>query len=188
MTSEALLHLVPRATAVLVYDVTQSLMVPGRSFEPWAADGLPLLVRLLDACRHAGVLVIYGVAASGIDTSGTPPAIAQQPDDLIIHHQTSGAVANTELEPRMRAEGRDTLLITGMAVDRGCNVAARDALARKLHPIVVRDVCFTRDITESPVGPVPKADVARAHLAALHRLGVGIATVEEVVAALKLAR
>jgi nicotinamidase-related amidase len=178
------LALDPHATALVIYDVTHALMVPGPAFEPWAAEGLPALAKLAAACRATGTLVVYANSARGYDTSGTPPDIAAQPGDEVVKHPESGAFFNTNLEEMLRANGRDTLLIAGMAVDRGANTTAREALARKLRPIVVSDVCFTRDIADSPVGPVPKHEVARVHLAALHRLGVGVTTVADAIAAL----
>jgi nicotinamidase-related amidase len=173
-----------RRTALLIYDMTQTLMDEGPYIEPWVVEGLPGHARLLEACRKAGVLITYGISAKGYAGFDVCKPIAPQGDETVVRHGESGAFTDTPLLQALRDNQRDTLLITGMAVDRGCNLTAREALNRGLTPIVVRDACYTRDIKESPVGPVPKAEVARVHLAALYRLGVGIMSSDEVIRAL----
>jgi nicotinamidase-related amidase len=171
-------------TALLIYDMTQTLAEEGRHLEPWVVDGMPGLARLLGRCREAGVLVTYAVSAQGYAGTEVCRAIAPLASETVIKHPRSGAFMGTDYEQVLRDAGRDTLLIAGMAVDRGCNTTAREALNRGLRAVIVRDACYTRDIAASPVGPVPKAEVARVHLAALHRIGAGIMAVDEIVGAL----
>jgi nicotinamidase-related amidase len=173
-----------RRTALLIYDMTQTLAEEGPHIEPWVVEGLPSLARLVARCREAGVLVTYGVSAKGYAGFEVCRPIAPRPEETVVRHGESGGFTGTNLEEVLRAQGRDTLLIAGMAVDRGCNTTAREALQRGLQPIMVADACYTRDIRESPVGPVPKADVARVHLAALHRMGVGVMRIDEIIGAL----
>ena len=75
-------------------------------------------------------------------------------------------------------------LITGNAVDRGLSDTARQARDWDTRAIMVRGACFTHDIPDSPVGSVSKEDVERVHLAALHRHGIDVMTVDEVIGAL----
>jgi len=84
----------------------------------------------------------------------------------------------------LRDNGRDTLLITGISVDRGCSSTARQALNLGIRTIVVRGACFGSEITESPVGPVTREDIERVSLAVLYRQGVEIMDVDEVIAGL----
>jgi nicotinamidase-related amidase len=174
----------PQRAALLIYDLTQTLVEDGPFLEPWVASSLPALERLVGSCRRASVPVCYAVPAASAAGAEVCHAVAPRDSETVFVHTHSGGFAGTELERWLRGQQRDALLIAGMAVDRGCNTTARQALSRGFRPYVVRGACFTRDITESPVGPVAKSDVERVHLAALHRLGVGIVTVDEVVAAL----
>jgi nicotinamidase-related amidase len=170
--------------ALLIYDMTQTLVDEGPFFEQWIVDGLPALARLIEGCRRAGVVVCYAVGKDSPAGSEVCHAIAPRPEDIVVVHPHPGAFDDTDLESALRDRGRDTVLIAGMAVDRGANTSARQAMSRGLRPYLVRGVCFTRDIRESPVGPAAKADIERIHLAALYRIGVGIPTVDEVLAAI----
>jgi nicotinamidase-related amidase len=174
----------PRRTAVVVYDMTQALVEPGEGFEQWVVDGMPALRGLLERCREAGVAVYYAMNAQGFAGYELPRDIAAQPGDTVFKHQRSGAFTGTDFEQKLRDGGRDTLLITGMAVDRGCNTTARQAMNRGFRVVMVRGACYTYDLAESPVGPVGQRENERAHLAALYRMGAGVLTVDEVVAAL----
>jgi nicotinamidase-related amidase len=181
MTTET--PLVPSKTALLIYDLTQPLVEEGRWLEPWVRDGLPDYARLLDACRQAGVLVTYALGTWDPDPQ-VCTVLAPRPGEHVFSHPVSGAFDGTPLRDILAQAGRDTLLISGMAVDRGCNLAAREALNLNLRAIVVRGACFTRDIQASPVGPVSKMEIERVHLAALARLGAGVLNIDEVVEAL----
>ena len=183
MTSNQL-ELAPRRSALLIYDMTQTLVDPGRFYEQWVVDGMPALVRLIEGCRRAGVAICYAVPKDSPAGSEVCHAIAPQAEDIVVFHPHPGAFDGTDLEERLRGHDRDTILVAGMAVDRGANTSARQAMNRGMRPYLVRGVCYTRDIQESPVGPASKADIERIHLAALHRIGVGIPTVDEVLAAL----
>jgi nicotinamidase-related amidase len=175
----------PQRSAILVYDMTETLVVDGPFLEPWVVDGMPAYARLLNRCRQAGVAILYAVPEHSPAGSEICHAIAPQPGDTVIVHPLPGAFDGTDLEAILRRGQRDTLLVTGMAVDRGCNLAARQAYNRGMQSCVVRGVCYTRDIKESPVGPASKTDIERIHLAALHRVGVHVLTVDEVLAALE---
>src|SRR5262249_26714766 len=110
----------PRRTAILVYDMTETLVVDGPFLEPWIVESMPAYVRLLARCRQAGVLVIYAVPKEGPAGSEICHAIAPQPQDPIVVHPLPGAFDDTDLDAILRNGQRDTLLVTGMAVDRGC--------------------------------------------------------------------
>jgi nicotinamidase-related amidase len=176
------LPLAQERAALLVYDMAE----PAASTEPSVVAALPRFEQVVSRCRQAGVPVCYAFPARDLAHTPLPiaAAIGPRPGERVLGHVGSGAFTGTDLEDYLRDHGRSALLITGMAVDRGCNMTARDALNRGVQPILVRGLCFTRDILDSPVGPVPKADVERVHLAALHRIGAGIMTADEVLAAL----
>jgi nicotinamidase-related amidase len=155
-------------------------------------DGLPVVQRLLARCRAAGVLVVYMLSETPRDPSvgeDVSKEIAPLPDESVIRQVGSagvsgGAFATPAFAELLRERGRDTLLIAGIAIDRGLGDTARRAPSFGCRPILVRGACFAQDIAESPVGPVTKEEIERVHLATLSRQAVGIMTVDEVIAAL----
>ena len=182
------------STALLVYHFTEYHTRPGASgYEQAMVDNLPVVQRLLAGCRAAGVLVLYMLSETPRDpTVGEDVSreIAPRPDEPVIRQASSvgvsgGAFATPAFAELLRARGRDTVLIAGIAIDRGLGDTARRAASFGCRPIMVRGACFAQDIDESPVGPVSKEDIERVHLATLHRQAVEIMTVDEVIAALR---
>jgi nicotinamidase-related amidase len=106
------------------------------------------------------------------------------PAERLFLHPRSGAFYKTALEEHLREIQCENLLITGIALDYGLSSTAREALNLRIHPILVRGACYAYDILDSPVGAVTKEELERAHLAALYRMGGGIMSVNEVIAAL----
>jgi maleamate amidohydrolase len=178
-----------KQSALLIYDMTKELIDPkAEGYEPWVVEQMSPFRRLIDACRAAGVPVIYALPQTGVDKHGADdpadaicPPIRPAPGDTVLIRPKSGAVADSPLEGLLRQRGRATLLISGMAVDRGCNTAARDAQKLGLRAVVVQDVCFTRDIKEGSFGSIPKLEIQRVHMAALERAGAKIARLEDLV-------
>jgi isochorismate hydrolase len=166
----------PPRSALLIYDMWDEPAVP--SVERGIADHR----RLLDRCREAGVFVAYAMPPAGQRT--VAPTLAPRAAEPIFEHAQSGASGDTGFAERLRAEGRDALWITGMAVDRGCNTTARQALALGLTPVLVRGLLYTRDIEQSPVGPAGWEEIERIHLASLRRMGCSIVPVADLLAAL----
>jgi nicotinamidase-related amidase len=180
-------------TALLIYHFTEYHTRPGSAgYEQPMVDSLPVVQRLLDRCRATGVLVVYVISETPRDAAigdDVCEAIAPIPSDVVIRQvpnpgSSGGAFATPAFGEMLRERGRRTLLITGIAADRGLNDTARPARALGYRPIMVRDVCFAQDIADSPLGPVPKEDIVRVHLAALYRQGIEVMTVDEVITSL----
>ena len=173
--------------ALLIYDTTRELVdstSPG--YAPEIAARMPLLRQLIDVCHGSEVPVFYALPQSTVDKHGAETAadavcdeIKPRSKDTVIVRKQSGALAESPLEGLLRQQGRTTLLIAGMAVDRGCNTAARDAQKLGLKPVLVEDVCFTRDISDSRFGFISKEDIHKVHLASLERAFAKIASVKE---------
>ena len=157
----------PKSTALLAMDFQASI------FGGLAGDTDAMLVRvaaLLDAARAAGVLVVYVVVGfrpgfpeigaankpfgaikrTGRFAAGDPgnlisPAIAPHPDDVIVTKHRASAFPGTDLDMILRANGIDTLILTGIitsGVVLSTLVTAADADYR---PIVVSDGVADRD-------------------------------------------
>src|SRR5262249_60980174 len=104
----------PRRTAILVYDMTETLVVDGPFLEPWIVEGMPAYVRLLDRCRQAGVLVIYAVPKEGPAGSEICHAITPQPQDRIVVHPPPAAFDATDPDAILRNGQRHPPPATGL--------------------------------------------------------------------------
>jgi nicotinamidase-related amidase len=176
-----------RRAALVFYDMTQNRFTEGaRRYLRAAVDGLPEMVRLVTTCRAAGVPICHVVSARAAPAFDICHAIAPQPGDKLVIHTSTGGFFGTDLERFLAEQGRDTLLLSGIALDYGVSSTAREALTLGIHPILVRDACFSYDIPSTPVGTVSREDLERAHLASLHFMGAGIMSIGEVISALTL--
>ena len=174
----------PARTALVIYDMTATLL-EGPGTEPWIVSDLPQLAELLGQCRAAGVFVCYANSAQGYAGFEIPAAIAPLQDEARLLHSGSGAFSGTDLEQLLRDREVDTVMVAGMAVDRGCNMTARQAQNLGFRVIMVRGACFTHSIAEGPFGPIDKHEIERVHLAALSRMGIGVPTIAEIMAELR---
>ena len=175
----------PKHTALLIYDMTQDRVTAGRRYSQWAASGMPDLVRLVERCRQTGVGVCYALRDGGPPGLEMCRDISPLPDESLFLHPKSGAFYKTTLGEHLRQNQCSSLLLTGIALDYGISSTAREALNQGIHPILVRGACYAYDILDSPVGAVTKEELERSHFASLYRMGAGIMSVNEIIAALR---
>lgn len=156
-----------KTTALLVMDF-QTLIVEG------FADGKENLLarssRLIAAARKAGMMVIYvvvgfreghpeislrnqsfgpirnsGMFASGSAGTGVHPAVAPEPGEVVVTKHRVGAFFGTDLDMILRANGIDTLLLTGIATSGVVLSTLRHAADADYRSVVVSDCCSDRD-------------------------------------------
>lgn len=122
----------PGGTALLVVDVQEGLVSRG----PYRADEvIANIARLIEACRAAGVDVIY-VQHDGKpgedEEPGTPgweihAAIRPAPGEKVIRKRFNSAFRGTDLRGHLEARGIGTLILVGIqteyCVDTTCRVA-----------------------------------------------------------------
>src|SRR5262249_26654011 len=157
----------PKTTALLAMDF-QTLIVDGY------ADGKEALLdrtaRLLDAARTAGMRVIYVVVGfrpgfpevsarnmsfSAINGSGRfapgdtsveiHPAVAPKAGEAVVTKHRVGAFFGTDLDMILRANGVETLLLTGIATSGVVLSTLRHAADADYRLFVVEDCCSDRD-------------------------------------------
>jgi nicotinamidase-related amidase len=165
-----------RGSAVLFYDLAQSLITEGhQQYTPEVVGGVPALGKLLSDCRRLRIPVFCAIPASypaSRDPQGYAtkpiPNLAFQPGE-IIQHAGSGAFYGTDFETRLLSVSCSTLAVCGMSVDRGVNMALREAGNRGIKPVALTDVIFARELTQSSLGSVSLSELKRIHLAALER-------------------
>lgn len=161
------LTLDPKTTALLVMDF-QTAIVDG-----YASDKDGLLARtahVIDTCRKAGMKVIYLVVGfrpgypeasprnrsfSAIRDTGrfiegsagtdVHPAVAPKPGDVIVTKHRVSAFFGTDLDLVLRANGIETLVLSGIATSGVVLSTIRHAADADYRIIVVADCCADPD-------------------------------------------
>jgi nicotinamidase-related amidase len=162
----------PKTSALLVMDF-QTAIVDGPAVHGDAADKEALLARtasLLDAARKAGVRVVYVVVGfrpgspevsprnksfsairgtgrfmEGSAGSEIHAAVAARPGDVVVTKHRVSAFAGTDLEIVLRANGIETLILTGIATSGVVLSTIRHAADADYRLIVVADCCADPD-------------------------------------------
>nr|WP_055501814.1 cysteine hydrolase [Nonomuraea pusilla] len=173
-------------TALIVGDMQTGIV----DNYPFAAGVLPVVERVLPAARAAGIPVIFirfGLRASGLDIpagnqlistlhgAGTlfheeapetlvHPRIEPLPGEPVVLKRRASAFSGTDLDRLLRAQGIDSIVLTGVAT--GAMVAAifYDAADRDYRLTVLSDACAdgepdVHDFLVNRVFPARGADV-----------------------------
>ena len=147
---------------------------------------LPIVVRLLDACRRCGIRVIHtrqgyrgdladmtpyekwrrrraGLEGTTVLLRNSPgfeivPEIEVHSGDIIVDKTCNGAFTHTELEHVLQAQGITHLMMTGCTTDVCVHSTLREACDRNFQCLTISDACASGD--------------AYAHEAALHMVTV----------------
>lgn len=67
------------------------------------------------------------------------PRIGREPTDLEVRHNRPSALFRSELAAVLADLGSDALILTGVSVNNAISSTARDAFARDIPALVVRD-------------------------------------------------
>lgn len=155
-------------TALIVVDMQNIWVHPrGARYLPMSEDIVPRMQELLRFCRSSGVPVIYlhttkrkDLADAGIfadikpqthdadnewsNFEGTPGAEIYEPvkpaqSDILVKKFRYSGFYGTQLENLLRALGRDTIAITGVATNVCCDSTARDGAMRDFKVLFLSD-------------------------------------------------
>jgi len=149
-----------------------------------APDGvalLPVVNRLAAACRDAGLMVIHtrhvtrpdgsnlgtmgelvepvrdGYIMDGSETAKLHPGLNVLPGDIVLEKPRYGAFSGTDLDNLLRANGVDTIIVSGICTNICCETTTREAGMRDYH------VFFMEDGTETfPAGGLTVEEIKRA--------------------------
>jgi len=168
-------------TALLVVDVQNYTSIPGDGeyshvdpanipddlayhFDRLETTTLPAIKRLQEACRSAGVEVLYTVVEAltrdmrdlGLDykISGIgvpkgspwaeiPDAVARLDDEIVIPKTSSNVFMSTNIDYVLRALEVEQLIICGLLTDQCVESAVRDACDLGYLVTVPEDACAT---------------------------------------------
>ncbi len=149
----------PARAALLVHDMQTHFLA---AFDV-AREPIPELVanvrRLIDACHAAGVPVLYSAQPAGqtpdqrgllqpVWGDGIPgasggdrilPAIAPGADDEVVTKWRYSALVRTDLRERLRAKGRDQLVVCGIYTHIGIAMTAAHAFMEDLESVIAAD-------------------------------------------------
>jgi ureidoacrylate peracid hydrolase len=198
------LSLDPRCTALVNVDM-QRCFVEG---SPLASPDGPALVarvnELARGCREAGALVVHtrgwlrpdgsnlgrvpelvppfitDLYTAGAPTALFPDELEVAPGDVVLDKPRYGAFHGTDLDLVLGSAGVDTVVISGIATNICCDTTAREASQRDYRVVFLSDGTATKEMNG-----VPAAELQRATLASLSMVFVRIATVDEVITAMR---
>jgi ureidoacrylate peracid hydrolase len=157
-----------RNTALIVVDMQNIWVHPrGARYLPMSEDIVPRIQELLRFCRKRGVPVIYlhttkrrDLADTGIfadikpqthdvddewsnfeDTPGAEiyEPVKPAPSDVLVKKFRYSGFYGTQLENLLRALGRDTIAVTGVATNVCCDSTARDGAMRDFKVLFLSD-------------------------------------------------
>ena len=194
----------PARAALLVVDMENDFVAEGAPLDTPAARAMvPRLREALDACRTAGIRVVYTahehrrdgsdlglfsftppIASGRALVSGTPgveiyPDVAPLPGEHIVRkHRFSGFFA-TDLDLLLRAWGMDTVIIAGATTENCCFSTARDALFRDYKVVFLSDATATFDYDDLGFGAMTADEVHRAMLVIIARSTGHVMSVDE---------
>lgn len=165
--------------ALLVHDMQRYFL------RPYAAGASPLapvianIAGLVAHCRAVGIPIFYtaqevkqdrrdrGLQAHLWGPGMTDcaehrpivPELAPNDADIVLVKHRYSAFQRSNLEPLMRARGRDQLIICGVYAHIGCLLTAADAFMRDIEPFFIADAVadFSREKHDAAIAYV--ADV-----------------------------
>lgn len=184
----------PRDAALVIIDVQRGMDDPanGRRNNPQAEENI---ARLLDAWRRTERPIVHvqhlSTHAHSPFRPGQPgveikEAVRPRGDEPLIQKRVNSAFIGTGLEERLRADGIETVVITGLTSDHCVSATTRMAGDLGFRTYVVSDATAAFDRT-GPDGVAYRAeDVHGVSMASLHREFATVVDTESVLAWLPL--
>jgi len=139
-----------------------------------AAAGV--IARLLERARSAGTPVIHVVQRGStgglfdLDAEGGAimPEATPAAGEVIVVKNRPSSFFETDLLDRVRATGREELILAGFMTHMCVSTTARDALDHCLRTTITADAVASRDLPD-PLGgdPIPGETISRVALAEL---------------------
>lgn len=146
----------PGQCALLVIDMQDY-------FDSIAYDIKPNLLKIIDVCRAKGMRIVFtrhghkdiskdgGMLAKwwgdcimyGTQEWELMPDLKLEKEDLLIDKNRYSAFFNTRLDEKLRSQGINELIITGVMTNCCCETTARDAFVRDYRIFFVADATAT---------------------------------------------
>jgi nicotinamidase-related amidase len=114
------------------------------------SKGMPILftsAEFLDPSPTDALKMTTAIADGNLASNSSSLEIVQElwqdGDQLVVGKHTYDAFHETDLSYRLRAMGRDTVIITGTLTNVCCEATARVAFDKGYHVIMAADLCAT---------------------------------------------
>ena len=179
---------IPDRTALIIVDMQQVFCKPeGDLYVPSTENITPTIQRLADACRKAGVTVVYLrhiVRGDGSDTGRMKDMypdvdqvlgranlmvevideLAPEPDDIVVDKLFYSGFHGTDLDTVLRARDVDTLIVCGTVTNVCCDTTIRDAVHREYKVIALGDASAAMPYPDLGFGEVTADEVQKVAL------------------------
>ncbi|HEY3306727.1 MAG TPA: isochorismatase family cysteine hydrolase [Candidatus Binatia bacterium] len=183
--------------ALLIHDIGEGLRTPGkRLYDPTGPSVIATVAKLADFCRTKNLPFFYAVvgdyrpppgvvtryntmAAMDDETRKIPPEIAPRDGDTVFVKYKSGAFIDTPVEAKMRALGKNTLIVCGSTLQYGIETACRDAANRDFRVLLVADCVRVREIKDCGWGHVTPDEIRKVVFSALSQVYAKVVTLEQ---------
>jgi nicotinamidase-related amidase len=153
----------PRESALVLIDLANDFLYPGGviadaggpEYQKRAQSIIPVLKRLVEAAREAGVLVVYATdehtpedselakwpphSMKGTEWSEVTEELRPQPGDLVIGKTTYSPFVSTEIDAELKKRGIRRLYITGLHTDCCARHTSGDAFQRGYDLVWITD-------------------------------------------------
>lgn len=204
--------IVPEKTAIVVICMQNGCLKPGYAmYSPRALAMVPRLRDFMELCRSRGILVIHTVSSrrgdgsdigrmidihpmlrgSSIFLAGTDEVEVygelSHPSDVVIEKHRYNAFFGTDLELVLRANGIDTLIISGTATEGCCEETACEAFARDYKVVFLSDGNAAEGLPDAGWGPISPEEAQRGTLTLVASSLGQVASIDEVSEAIRSA-
>jgi nicotinamidase-related amidase len=194
----------PAHTALINVDL-QNCFVEGYPISaPKGPEVLARVNRLAEACRECGIMVIHtahvvrpdgsnigvmgeilppvkgGVINEGSDSAALHGRLKVGPHDIVLNKPRFGSFHGTDLELILRANGIDTVIVSGIATNICCETTAREANVRDFRVFFLSDGTATFG-----VGDLSAEDIQKATCATLGFAFAQVLTVDQMIAKIR---
>jgi ureidoacrylate peracid hydrolase len=123
-----------------------------------------------------------GYIMEGSKTANLHPKLRVEPSDIILNKPRYGSFTGTDLDNLLRANGIDTIIISGICTNICCETTAREAGMRDYH------VFFMSDGTETfPAGGLSVEEIKRAAHTTIGLAFANVVSVDEMIARIQAA-
>ncbi len=152
-----------RRAALLIHDMQDYFLGKYDVTQAPIPDLIAAIARLRDHCRDLGIPVYYtaqppvqpdadrallndfwgpGLTAPEHQSGAhLVAALTPHPEDTVLTKWRYSAFQRSDLRERLRAQGRDQLIITGVYAHIGCLATALEAFMQDVQPFLAIDAC-----------------------------------------------
>ncbi len=198
--------LVPERCALVVNDMEEKMVDPSSPYYvSTAVEALDYLVPLVDHCRKLGIPTLFALIGTEstrekgelridmLEGSVEDPSLSRLADRLGSHPNDftfvkpggiSGCIKGTPVVDYVRERGRDTLLVTGITLQFGCDTTIRDACSFGFRVVAVSDGCVARPISDQGWGVVELDEVRKIFFSTWQKAFARVMTASQVIQAL----